>query len=114
MTAMTDTSAITGANPKGGVSPKGVANAMLTVELVVLAVLCAALFAGLPFGIKAFGVMSGSMEPGYPAASVDAIEAKVASGAVSEERIDESVRRIFETESKLGLLDDALAERGLS
>lgn len=92
MTAMTDTSAITGANPKGSVSPKGVANAMLTVELVVLAVLCAALFAGLPFGIKAFGVMSGFMEPG----------------------IDESVRRIFETKAKLGLLDTALAEKGLS
>lgn len=35
-------------------------------------------------------------------------------GAVSEERIDESVRRIFETKAKLGLLDTALAEKGLS
>lgn len=42
---------------------KRIANALLTIELVVLALLAAVCFGGAPFGIATYGVLSGSMEP---------------------------------------------------
>lgn len=47
--------------------------------------------------------------PGYPRAGVDAIEAKVKSGEISEERIDESCRRILQMKKNIGIMDDILA-----
>ncbi len=42
---------------------KRIASALLTAELVVLAILAALCLGGAPFGIATYGVLSGSMEP---------------------------------------------------
>lgn len=44
--------------------------------------------------------------PGYPRAGVDAIVSRVEAGTISEERIDDSVRRILLMKEKLGLLKE--------
>lgn len=44
--------------------------------------------------------------PGYPRAGVDEICKRVEAGTISEDRIDESVRRILLMKEKIGLLDE--------
>lgn len=47
--------------------------------------------------------------PGYPRAGLDAIEEKVESGEISEERINESCRRILQMKKNIGIMDELLA-----
>lgn len=50
------------------------------------------------------------MIPPNPEASIDAVEAAVASGKLSEARIDESVRRILRAKARLGLYREKLVK----